>query len=197
MIVLVILVNIKTIFLVVLLFVCICDEFSEDVVLYRGKNTVFKFIQCIFREYGYCRKVMKKHFNKNLVMTAEQNEEFERSNICWTGRYRVPAHWPCNINLKIKKKVPVIFHNLKGYESHLIFKKLSKFDCRISAIPNGLEKYMSFTLNKNIVFIDSMLFMNSSLDKLAGNLGNEDFKYLSNVFSGEEFDLVKRGCISL
>ena len=62
--------------------VCVNDKFSKDLVLYRGKNAVFKFIQCIFKEYDYCRKVMKKHFNKNLVMTAEQNEEFERSNIC-------------------------------------------------------------------------------------------------------------------
>ena len=47
------------------------------------KNAVFKFIQCIFKEYDYCRRVMKKNVNKNLIMTAEENEEFERSNICW------------------------------------------------------------------------------------------------------------------
>ena len=44
---------------------------------------------------------------------------------------------------------------------------------------------MSFTLNNNIVFIDSMLFMNSNPDKLAKNLSDEDFKYLSEEFSGE------------
>ena len=72
--------------------------------------------------------------------------------------------------------IPVIFHNLKGYDSHLIFKELSKFDCRVSVIPNGLEKYMSFTLNNNIVFIDSMLLMKSSLHKLVKNLSDDDFK---------------------
>ena len=136
---------------------------------------------------------MKKHFNKSLVMTAEENEEFERSNICWvcgkliefnnkvrdhchiSGKYRGSSHWSCNINLIISKKLPVIFHNLRGCDGHLIFKELSKFDSKISVIPNGLEKYMSFTLNKNIVFIDSMLFLNSSLDKLAKNLSDEDF----------------------
>ena len=51
--------------------------------MYRGKNEVNKFIKCIFKEYASCRSAMKKHFNKNLVMTAEQNEEFERTNICW------------------------------------------------------------------------------------------------------------------
>ena len=86
----------------------------------------------------------------------------------------------------------MIFLNLRGYDSHLIFKEFSKFNCKVSFIPNGLEKCMSFTLDKNIVFSDSMLFMNSSLDKLAGNLSSEDFKHLSEVFSGEKLELVKK-----
>ena len=67
----------------------------------------------------------------------------------------------------------MIFNNLKGYDSHLTFKELSKFNCKVSVITNGLEKFMSFTLNKNLVFIDSMLFMNSSLDKLIKNLSSK------------------------
>ena len=106
--------------------------------------------------------------------------------------YRGAAHCSCNINLKISKKVPVIFHNLRGHDIHLIFKELSKFDCKVSVIPNGLEKYMSFILNRNIVFIDSMLFMNSLLDKLARNLSDEDFKYLSRESSAEKLELVKK-----
>ena len=51
---------------------------------------------------------------------------------------------------------------------------------------------MGFTLNGNIVFIDSMLFLNSSLDKLVKNLGSEDFKYLSEEFSNEKLELVKK-----
>ena len=50
---------------------------------------------------------------------------------------------------------------------------------------------MAFTVNRNLVFIDSMLFMNSSLDKLVKNLSDEDFKYLSGEFSGEKLKLVK------
>ena len=42
---------------------CIDNKYSKDIVLYRGKDEVFKFIKSIFKEYGYCRKVMKKHFN--------------------------------------------------------------------------------------------------------------------------------------
>ena len=80
------------------------------------------------------------------------------------------------INFQLTKIVPIIFHNLKGYGSHLIFSELNKFDVKISAIPNGLEKYMTFFLNKNLVFISSMQFMNSSLYKLVKNLSDEDFK---------------------
>ena len=48
---------------------------------------------------------------------------------------------------------------------------------------------MVFTLNKNLVFIDSMLFMNSSIDKLVKNLIDKDFKYLSEEFSGKQLKL--------
>ena len=57
--------------------------------------------------------------------------------------------------------------------------------------PNGLEKYMAFTINKNLVFIDSIQFMNSSLNKLVRNLNDKDFKYLSEEFSGTKLKLVK------
>ena len=40
-----------------------------------------------------------------------------------TGKYRGSAHWSCNINLRLTKEVPGIFHNLKGYDSHLIMQK--------------------------------------------------------------------------
>ena len=189
--------------------VCVNDEFSKDVVLYRGNNAVFKFIQSIFKEYNYCKDVRKKHCHKNLVMSAEENEEFENCSICWvcgklididhnkirdhchiTGKYRGSCHWSCNINLKLSKKLVVMFHDLRGYDNHLIFKEQSKFTCSISVIPNELEKYMSFTLNKNIIFIDSMLFMKSSLDKLVKNLN--DFKYLSREFSGKKLELVNK-----
>ena len=107
----------------------------------------------------------KKYFNKNLIISTEENERFEQSNICCicnklldisddkvrdhchiSAKYRGVAHWSCNVNFKITKKVPVTFHHLKDYKSHLIFKELSKFNSKISVIPNGLEKYMSFTI---------------------------------------------------
>ena len=83
------------------------------------------------------KKVIKKHFNKNLVILEKDEQRFQSSNKCWicdklfdvgdnkvrdhyhtTEKYRGSAHWSCNINLKLTKIVPSIFHNLKGYDSH-------------------------------------------------------------------------------
>ena len=80
---------------------------------------------------------------------------------------------------------------MKDYDSHLVFSELNKFNLKISVIPNGLEKYMAFFLGKNLVFIDSMQFMNSSLDKLVKNLSNEDFKYLVKEFVSENLEILK------
>ena len=74
---------------------------------------------------------------------------------------------------------------MKGYDSHLIFSELNKFNVKINVIPNRLEKLMAFFLGKNLVFIDSMQFMNSSLDKLVKNLVDEDVKYLVKEFGSE------------
>ena len=81
---------------------------------------------------------------------------------------------------------------MRGYDSHLIFNKLDKFDVKISVIPNGLEKYMTRFLFKNLVFIVSMQFMNSSLDKLVKNLSDEDFKYIVEEFGSENLELLKQ-----
>ena len=105
----------------------------------------------------------------------DNDEEKVRYHCHVNGQFRCAAHGSCNINLKLTKETPVIFHNLRGYNSHLIFNELDKFDIKVSVIPNGLQNYMAFFLNKNLVFIDSMQLMNSNLDKLVKNLSNEDF----------------------
>ena len=57
--------------------------------------------------------------------------------------------------------------------------EIDKFVVKIIVIPNGLEKYMAFTINNNLFFIGNMQFINSSLDSLVKNLSDNDFKYLS------------------
>ena len=62
---------------------------------------------------------------------------------------------------------------------------------KIYVIPNGLEKYMAFVLNI-FVFIDSMEFINSSLEKLVQNLSDNDFKYLTQEFGSKDLGLLKQ-----
>ena len=107
---------------------------------------------------------MKKHLNKNLIMTEEEENLFQKSSSSWickklidndeekvryhchvTGKFRGAVHRNCNINFQWTKKVSVIFHNIRGYDSHLMFNELDKFDVKIMVIPNGLEKYMAFS----------------------------------------------------
>ena len=78
---------------------------------------------------------------------SEKEEHFlQQSNDCWiceklivndeekvryychvTGKFREAAHWNWNMNFQLIKNVSAIFHNLRGYNSHLIFKELNKF----------------------------------------------------------------------
>ena len=143
--------------------VCVDDRFTKQIVAYRGENAVYEFLESILKQYKYYRKVTNKHFNKTLIISEEVEHLFQQSNSCLiceklidndeekvrnhchvTGKFRGAAHWKCNIHFQLTKKVPVIFHNLRGYDSHLIFDEFDKFDVKISVIPNGWEKYIAF-----------------------------------------------------
>ena len=122
--------------------VCVDNKFSKKVVLYRRKNAVYRFIEAILKEYHYCKKMIRKHFNKNLIMSAEEEEDkFQLSKSYWicdksfyigdekvrdnchmTGKYRGAAHWSCNINLKLTKNIP-----LKNNKLSLLSGSILKF----------------------------------------------------------------------
>ena len=70
--------------------------------------------------------------------------------------------------------------------------ELDKFNLKISVIPNGIEKCMSFTINNKLSFIDSFQFLSCSLDSLVTNLSKNDFKYFSQEFHNNILDLVKQ-----
>ena len=99
-------------------------------------------------------------------MSEEEEHLFQRSNSCWICKKLV------NNDEKVRDHYHVTgkFRGAAHWEQH------------INVIPNGLEKYMASFLSKNLVFIDSMQFMNSSLDKVVKDLSDEDFKYLVEEF---------------
>ena len=55
-----------------------------------------------------------------------------------TGKYRGSAQRDCNIILKLNHKIPVVFHNLKNYNSHIIMQETGTFNLKTHVIPNGL-----------------------------------------------------------
>ena len=110
---------------------------------YLSKDAVYSFIYSMIKESKYCSDVMKKYFNKELVMTKEDNEGFENSSKCWicdndyvdndvkirdhchiTGKYRGSAHRDCNVNIKLNQNIPAVFRNLRNYDSSLIIQGL-------------------------------------------------------------------------
>ena len=204
---------------------CYDDKYTKPVQIYRGEKAVYKFMEAMLDEVKYCNKIMKKHFNKPLRMTEDDEKEFQKANECHicnkkynendvrvrdhchiTGKYRGSAHQDCNLNFRITEKIPVIFHNLRGYDSHFIMqeigetvkkhtytnKKGEKCQMNINAIPNNMEKYMAFMLGNHLTFIDSFQFMSSSLDKLVSNLPKEALKYTSQTFKNEKLDLMSK-----
>ena len=104
-----------------------------------------------------CEQEIKNSTNPNV-----------RDHCHFTGQYRGPAHKSRNLKLKIKPgvtKIPVVFHNLKGYDSHLIMQKIHTTKGNIICIPNNTEKYISFSVSQ-LKILDSFQLMASSVEKL-------------------------------
>ena len=102
-----------------------------------------------------------------------------------TGKYRGAAHNECNLKLKLNPKtmpIPVIFHNLKGYDGHLLMQAMATVRGEIKCIPTNTEKYISFSLG-NLRFIDSVNFLLSSLDKLVK--GSDEFPIMKKLMPEE------------
>ena len=95
----------------------------------------------MIEESKYCSAAMKKHFNKELVITKKDNEDFKNSTKCWicdndyvdhdvilrdhcdiTGKYTGYAHRDFIINLKVNHKILVVFHKLKNYDCYHLCK---------------------------------------------------------------------------
>ena len=112
-----------------------------------------------------------------------------RDHCHYTGQYQGPAHRNCNLRYKIPSFIPIVFHNLSGYDAHLFIRELGKkFDKdKIGVIAENKEKYINFYINVvvgkyldkkgkekekkiQLSFIDSMRFMAASLDSLSSNL---------------------------
>ena len=117
----------------------------------------------------------------------DYNAQKVRDHCYITRKFRGAAHWSCNINLQLTKNVPVIFHNLRGYDSNLIFDELNKFDVKIDVIPNRIKKYMAFFKQKLSIYWQYAIY-----EKLVKKLSENDFKYLTEEFRSKNLELLKQ-----
>ena len=136
-----------------------------------------------FENAKSCHICNKEYNNKDVPL---------RDHCHVTGKYRGSAHTKCNLSYRLTNKIYVIFHNLRGYYSHLIMQQIGKFNKDINVIPNNMEKYMAFMIGRNLIFIDSFQFMNQSLSDLANNLPKDGFYHTKNEFGSNNLELITK-----
>ena len=155
-----------------------------------------------------------KEYLKETICHICKDEIFEGDKICdhchFTGEYRGAAHRNCNLQCRKPMVIPVIFHNLQGYDAHLFIKQLNKIKGDFTCIPSTEEKYISFSkkvkvdeyqnktgktisLNFESRFIDSFKFLQTSLANLVANLQPEDFINTKEIFKDNTNLLTKKG----
>ena len=85
-----------------------------------------------------------------------------------TGAYLGAAHNECNLKMRIKHttdQIPIVFHNLRGYDAHHLMQAMSNLQKEVKCIANNMEKYITFSVG-GLHFIDSLNFLQGSLDSL-------------------------------
>ena len=210
---------------------CYDDTLPKPFKMYRGLNSVNKFFSDILEEEKEILAKLQEFQKTPMNLSSEEKIHHRNASTCYvckgdftnenrkvrdhchvSGNYRGASCNKCNLGMKLTKTIPVVFHNLKGYDSHLLLTELGKFNKKISVIPNNMQTYMSFSIgNKtsfydkksgkqvekdfmNLRFIDSFGFMSSSLSQLVIDLkqnGLNKFKNVSQEF-GVHTELMTR-----
>ena len=185
--------------------------------IYRGKDCVEKFVEHIEEEVKQLYATFPRQPMIELTNVLKREHKAQRKfHVCLkefndprnrkvrdhchcTGLYQAAAHNNCHLKYQIPDHIPIVFHNLNGYDTHLFIKELGKrFNKKdIGVLTENKEKYVSFNIEINVKlagvsnkddrevckniqlrFIDSCRFMGSGLDKLESNLcGTSEVKY--------------------
>ena len=177
---------------------------------YRGQDCVEKFCKHIISE---AKRLYSSYPEVPMLpLTKSQQNKHKKAKTChicfkefgdkgkvrdhchYTGAYRGAAHFGCNLRYKIPSYMPVVFHNLAGYDAHLFIRELAKHTKDVGVIAKNMEDYISFSIkvevdryvDKNgeekykeidLRFIDSFKFLSSSLDSLVNNLARGGHKF--------------------
>lgn len=138
-------------------------------------------------------------FQYNKEFKGTQKLHKVRDHYHFTAKYRGAAHNFCHLQCRKQLILPVIFHNLQGYDSHWFINQLVKLTGKLTCIPSTEEKYISFSkkikvdeyksrktgemvsLNFETRFIDSFKFLQTSLANLVSNFQSSDFKNTKSI----------------
>jgi hypothetical protein len=179
--------------------------------LFRGENAAAKFVEHMKEDVEEVKKALKEivpmrlssddwrtyhstkacHICKRPFDPTSKTLRKVRDHDHITGEFRGAAHSLCNLNFRFSPKIPIFFHNLRGYDSHIIMQGVEAAD-EIEVIANNIEKYLAFKLGKNLVFKDSLQFLPESLEKLVKNLSKDDFILTAQRFPSDKLDLMLR-----
>ncbi|XP_052127781.1 uncharacterized protein LOC127750348 [Frankliniella occidentalis] len=177
---------------------------KPPVLQFGESDLIIKFLMCLKEEVETITELRGDLYE--LDMSDEQEKEFQAAKECYMcgdqmPRFNVkkvrdhdwskPTHnfrgaacqYPCNLNLKRKSYIPVFMHNLKNYDAHMILNEIGKLSdgSDLAVVPRTKEKYVSFQWGL-LRFLDSLGFLNSSLDKLVADLSEDEMPLLKTVF---------------
>ncbi len=199
---------------------CAYDEKLSKYVSYRGADCAKHFVKSIREVSQSTYKAFLRKKEEMIQLTDGEkrsyllskkchlcSEEFDpysvvnckvRDHCHLTGKFRGAAHKKCNFKFRVPKHIPVFFHNLSCYDSHLFIKEISEEypDDELTVIPQNSEKYISFSqkIDKyfEIRFLDSYRFMPSSLDTLGKTLDKQKFLITKKIFGDKNTSILYR-----
>ncbi|KAJ8976357.1 hypothetical protein NQ317_011597 [Molorchus minor] len=206
---------------------CNFDDKYSKFVIYRGSDAAEVFARKLDETALHLYNTHLKHVKEMLPLSDQEETEYENTLCCHicekpfelgdikvrdhchlTGHFRGAAHSICNLNYKVPKFIPVFFHNLTNYDSHLFIKKLASNKESVSVIAQTKEKYISFSKSilveksktakvpdtyLRLKFVDSFRFLSKSLDKLSQSLESEQCIETRRYFENEEeFGLIRQ-----
>ena len=196
------------------------EQHNKGPISYTGPDVVEKFFDNLMEEESRIETILSQEVD--MIWNDTTAKDFEEATDCYicdlplgadrvrdhdhlTGEYRGAAHNECNLKFRWSKsdpmnkfgfRIPVIFHNLRGYDSHLLMEAFGSYKMRrLWCVANNSERYVTFSTGA-LTFIDSFQFMASSLENLVRNLaqeGSSKFKNLCKIFPKKYHLLLRKG----
>lgn len=186
------------------------DLLEEGYHEWHGADAVDSFLKWLQKLQYTALNALR--INNAMTITDEERAAFDQAEDCWickkalgkdrvhdhdhaSGKFLGPAHWKCNINRNYRGyKLPVFFHNLRGYDGHFLVQQMGKVASKseISLIAQNMERFISFGFS-HVTFKDTFAFMSTSLERLVEGLNDSTaYKYFNREFPEDQQALLRK-----